>query len=72
MFKMDRRAFAAGAAALVLAVAPQADADNKKLLRFVQNGNLTILDPIWTTAYVTRDHGYMIYDTLFSTDGTTR
>ena len=40
----------------------------KKLLRFVQNGNLTILDPIWTTAYVTRDHGYMIYDTLFSTD----
>ena len=68
MFKMDRRAFAAGAAALVLAVAPQADADNKKLLRFVQNGNLTILDPIWTTAYVTRDHGYMVYDTLFSTD----
>ena len=39
-----------------------------KVLRFVQNGNLTILDPIWTTAYVTRDHGYMIYDTLFSTD----
>src|SRR5438067_9310896 len=69
MFKMDRRAFAAGTAALVLAFAPQAaDADNKKLLRFVQNGNLTILDPIWTTAYVTRDHGYMVYDTLFSTD----
>ena len=39
-----------------------------KVLKFVQNGNLTILDPIWTTAYVTRDHGYMIYDTLFSTD----
>ena len=35
---------------------------------FVQNGNLTILDPIWTTAYVTRNHGYMIYDTLFATD----
>ena len=34
----------------------------------MQNGNLTILDPIWTTAYVTRDHGYMIYDTLFATD----
>ncbi len=25
-----------------------------KGLKFVQNGNLTILDPIWTTAYVTR------------------
>ena len=34
----------------------------------MQNGNLTILDPIWTTAYVTRDHGYLIYDTLFATD----
>ena len=33
---------------------------------FVQNGNLTILDPIWTTAYVTRNHGYFIYDTLFA------
>ena len=41
---------------------------SKKSCSFVQNGNLTILDPIWTTAYVTRDHGYMIYDTLFSTD----
>jgi peptide/nickel transport system substrate-binding protein len=39
-----------------------------KVLRFVQNGNLTILDPIWTTAYVTRNHGYFIYDTLFATD----
>src|SRR6202008_3966277 len=39
-----------------------------KTLKFVQNGNLTILDPIWTTAYVTRNHGYFIYDTLFSSD----
>ena len=36
----------------------------EKTLRFVQNGNLTILDPIWTTAYVTRNHAYLIYDTL--------
>ncbi|WP_395710577.1 ABC transporter substrate-binding protein [Reyranella sp.] len=67
MIKINRRTFAAGSAALALA--PRvAGAQNKKLLRFVQNGNLTILDPIWTTAYVTRDHGYMIYDTLFATD----
>ena len=38
-------------------------------LRVVQHGNLTILDPIWTTAYVTRNHGYLIYDTLFAADG---
>ena len=62
-------AFAAGSAALAL-VPRVAGADARKALRFVQNGNLTILDPIWTTAYVTRDHGYMIYDTLFATDET--
>ena len=28
-----------------------------------------MLDPIWTTAYVTRNHGYMIFDTLFGMDG---
>src|SRR5262249_17917440 len=67
MVKINRRAFAAGSAALVFG--PRlAGAAGPKTLRFVQNGNLTILDPIWTTAYVTRDHGYMIYDTLFSTD----
>ena len=32
------------------------------------NSDLKILDPIWTTAYVVRNHGYMIYDTLFATD----
>ena len=67
MFKINRRSFAAGSAALAL-LPGIANAQNKKLLKFVQNGNLTILDPIWTTAYVTRDHGYMVYDTLFATD----
>ena len=62
--KMMRRTLAALAAGAVLASAGSALAQNK-VLRFVQNGNLTILDPIWTTAYVTRNHGYLIYDTLF-------
>jgi peptide/nickel transport system substrate-binding protein len=39
-----------------------------KTLRFVPQANLTILDPVWSTAYVTRNHAYMIYDTLFSMD----
>ena len=39
-----------------------------KVFRFVPHANLAVLDPIWTTAYVTRNHGYMIYDTLFSED----
>ena len=45
-----------------------AGAQNKKLLRFVQNGNLTILDPIWTTATTSRATTATIYDTLFATD----
>jgi peptide/nickel transport system substrate-binding protein len=39
-----------------------------KVLRVVPHSNLAILDPIWTTAYMSRNHGYMIYDTLFGTD----
>ena len=27
---------------------------------------LKVIDPIWTTSYITRNHGYLVYDTLFS------
>src|SRR5436309_7160866 len=37
-------------------------------LRVVMHSDLKIVDPIWTTAYITRNHGYMVYDTLFATD----
>ena len=62
-----RRTLAAIAAGAALASSGPAWAQSK-VLKFVQNGNLTILDPIWTTAYVTRNHGYFIYDTLFASD----
>ena len=39
-----------------------------KILRVVPHSNLNILDPIWTTQYMARNHGYMVYDTLFGTD----
>jgi len=38
------------------------------VLRIVPHSNLNILDPIWTTQYMARNHGYMVYDTLFGTD----
>jgi peptide/nickel transport system substrate-binding protein len=70
--KTMRRGFAAMAAAAILAAGLTVEAGpalaQGKVLKFVQNGNLTILDPIWTTAYVTRNHGYLIYDTLFASD----
>ena len=49
-------------------LAPLAAQAQAKTLRVVPHANITIMDPIWTTAYVTRNHGYMIYDTLFGTD----
>ncbi len=62
-----RRTFIATAfaAATLLGGALPAAAQNN-VMRFVPHANLTVLDPIWTTAYVTRNHGYMIYDTLFA------
>ena len=54
---------AAGAMSLASPVAAQSN-----VLRVVPHSNLAVLDPIWTTAYMSRNHGYMIYDTLFGTD----
>jgi peptide/nickel transport system substrate-binding protein len=50
---------------------PKALAEGPKMggtLKFIAHANLKVLDPIWTTAYITRNHGYMIYDTLFALD----
>jgi len=37
-------------------------------LRLVAHSDVKVLDPIWTTAFITRNHGYMIYDVLFAKD----
>jgi peptide/nickel transport system substrate-binding protein len=46
--------------------APPASAET--VMRAVMHSDLKIVDPIWTTAYIVRNHGYMIYDTLFAMD----
>jgi peptide/nickel transport system substrate-binding protein len=64
---LARRSLLATAALLVaLAGAAGPAAAQGSTLRFVPHANLTVLDPIWTTAYVTRNHAYMVYDTLFA------
>src|SRR5580704_10126900 len=40
----------------------------QKTLRFIPQADLRSIDPIWTTAYVTRNFGYLVFDTLFSLD----
>jgi peptide/nickel transport system substrate-binding protein len=49
-------------------VAVAAPAPAQTTLRAVMHSDLKILDPIWTTAYIVRNHGYMIYDVLLAQD----
>ena len=37
-------------------------------LRFIPQQDLIVLDPITTFAYITRNHGYMVFDTLYGVD----
>jgi len=53
-----------GIAAVAAAMISAASAE--KVLRVVPHADLKNVDPIWTTAYITRNHGYMVYDTLFA------
>jgi len=54
--------------ALWAVAAPAPPALAQTTLRVVMHSDLKIVDPIWTTAYIVRNHGYMVYDTLFAMD----
>ena len=64
---MQRRTFLATAA--TAAALPHSFAigqpSRARTLRFVPQANLTLLDPIFTTALVSVNHGWAIYDMLF-------
>jgi peptide/nickel transport system substrate-binding protein len=64
---MSLRRWLAAAALMFVTALPVAPA-LAQTLRVVMHSDLKIVDPIWTTAYITRNHGYMIYDTLFAID----
>ena len=70
MAHINRRQLIGGAAAAAVTLnAPSAHAQKgRQTLRFIAEADLKILDPVWTTAYITRNHGYLVYDTLFGTD----
>jgi peptide/nickel transport system substrate-binding protein len=65
---MNLRAFAASVLAAALAVSPVLAQDKVKTIRAVMHSDLKVLDPIWTTANIVRNHGYMVWDTLFAMD----
>ncbi len=71
MGRISRRQMVRGAAAAAAVAfgAPSVRSQkNQQILRFVAEADLRVLDPVWTTAYITRNHGYLVYDTLFGTD----
>jgi peptide/nickel transport system substrate-binding protein len=65
---MRRRTFLSASAA-ALALPAISRAEDQRVLKFIAQSDLAILDPIWTTAYVTRNHGYMVFDTLYGQTG---
>src|SRR5579872_14861 len=66
---MKRRDFIAGAAAIAaLPLTRPAVGATTKTLIFVPQANLTSLDPVWTTATVTRNFAMMVYETLYGRD----
>ncbi|MDM0044929.1 ABC transporter substrate-binding protein [Variovorax dokdonensis] len=70
---MNRRKLAAlalgviGLAGISLPVLAQT-----KTLKVVAHADLKILDPTFTTAYISRNFGYMVYDTLFAQDANSK
>src|SRR5258708_6048076 len=63
---MRRREFLAGATALAMPAVARGDAIRP--LTFVPQADLSVLDPIWTTTYPTRDHAFLVFDTLYGVD----
>jgi len=71
---VKRRTFlgtaAASLAVPVLAAPSIARGAAANVLKFVPQSNLTSLDPVWTTAAVTTNHAWNVYDTLYGVDHT--
>ena len=61
--QMLKRIFFTGLLGAFLSVST---AHAEKVLRVNMHSDLKIVDPIWTTAYMSRNYGYMVYDTLFA------
>ncbi len=57
---MRRRHLLGAAGAAALARPGLAQTSNARVLRFLPIADLGVLDPIVTTTYITRNHGYLV------------
>lgn len=56
------------AAVALLAMSFPGQAQEPRTLRVVMHSDIKVLDPVWSGAYIVRNHGYLVYDTLFALD----
>src|ERR1700753_1468035 len=61
---IKRRTLIASATTALFAPSISKGADAAPL-KFIPQSDLTILDPVITTVYTARNHGFMVFDTLF-------
>ena len=57
---MKRRDVLATAAAAAASLSAPARAQQRKVVKFVPQADLALLDPVFTTGLVTRNHGFMV------------
>src|ERR1044071_2538023 len=55
-------------AAAAAALARLPGVASAQTLKVVMHADVKIIDPFWTTAYIVRNYGYMVYDTLLAVD----
>src|SRR5580698_5749824 len=67
---MKRRTMLKSAAAIPAAVAAPriGRADGPKTVTFVPHADLASIDPVWTTADITRNYSLAVFDTLYAYD----
>ena len=67
---MRRRTFLTGAMAAAFLPRPRLAraAPTPRVLKYVPQADLTIIDPVLTTAYITRHHALMVWDQLYGID----
>ncbi len=65
---MRRRHFLAATAAATLAAPYVRAADGPKTVHFTPQADLALLDPVFTTGLVTRNHGFLVFDQLYGLD----
>jgi len=68
---LRRRGFLQASAAAVaapLATPVLSATAEQRVLKFIPQADLAAVDPVFTSAYVTRNHGYLVFDTLYGMD----